>query len=107
MQIVLFYFIIFSSFNDDFFRKKRSYGLNVDQDTSLSTINQQQPLPQQFQIGYNPTQVSSYGSINQQQARLLPMTPIRQQFQLPTQSINQPLNQRMSLFEYFILSFFI
>jgi len=53
-------------------------------------------------------QSSSYGSINQQQqqARLLPTASFQQQFQLPTQPMNQPLVQRM-LFLNNVFFFFI
>jgi hypothetical protein len=85
------------SYNNDY-RKKRQYGLNVDQDRSLSSINKQRVLPQQFQVAYKPIQSLSYGSTNQQQqqqARLVPTTSFQQQMQFPTQLMNQPLAQRM------------
>ena len=76
------------------YRKKRQYGLNVDQDTSYSTMNQQRVLPKGFPLGYNPVQTSSYGSINPQ-TRLLATNSFPQQSELPTQPISQPLLQRM------------
>ena len=85
--------------SDSYYRKKRQYGLNIDQDTSFSVKHQERLLPQQFQINYNPSEVSSYASINQQQPRLLPMTSFQQQFRLPKESISQPLSQRMLLFK--------
>jgi hypothetical protein len=79
--------------SDSSYRKKRQYGLNVDQDTSFSATNQPRSLPQQFQIGYNPSQLSSYGLTNRQPLRFLPTNSFQSQLQLPTESISQPLIQ--------------
>jgi hypothetical protein len=87
--------------NNNSDRRKRQYGLNVDQDTSsFSVINQQRSLPTQFQMGYNP---SSYGSNSQQQSRLLPAAS----FQQSTESIRQPMIQCILLFiVFFYLNLF-
>ena len=67
------------------FRKKRQYGLNVDQDTSLSTTNQQRIVPKDFQLGFNPVPSSSYQTIDRQPARGLSVSP-SSQFQVPVSS---------------------
>ena len=85
------------------YRKKRQYGLNVDQDTSLPTVDQQQLSPKGFQLAFSPIQKSSYSSVKQQ-SRVLPSDNSEQQPQIPRETVSQTLPGRM-LFSNPSLSF--